>query len=210
MNFAIKRTWTMAVVISLVLGGVLVFAKPGWAEQLSLEQFRKGGYVLMFRHSIAKKGVRPDAVSMLPKEHAKCGQPNRPLSTDGLAKIKEIGRVIKSLGIPISKVISSPWCRTVETAIYGFGHVQADPNLAGIRNAKGEKKKNMVAAMFRLIGKTPAPGTNTVLVSHSSNTKVASKFKLKQAEAAIFKPDGRGGHLVVGRITLAGWKALAK
>ena len=48
----------------------------------------------------------------------------RNLDAQGRAQSVAIGASFRDLGIPVSRVLASPFCRTLETAALAFGHVQ--------------------------------------------------------------------------------------
>ena len=61
------------------------------------------------------------------------------------------------------------------------------------------------AFVRRQLGTRPAPGTNTVLVGGESSLRQIIGFQIDPAEMAIFRPDGRGGSTLVGRLQLEDW-----
>ena len=68
-------------------------------------------------------------------------------------------------------------------------------------------------ALRALIGATPAPGTNTLIVTHKPNiTDALGKdwFDVKEGEASIFKPDGSGKYALVGRVPIDRWELVNK
>jgi hypothetical protein len=62
-----------------------------------------------------------------------------------------------------------------------------------------------------LLATKPAPGRNSVLVSHGFNLWDAEGFHLgTQGEAAIYRPDGRGGYVLIARLLPRQWAELAE
>ena len=60
-----------------------------------------------------------------------------------------------------------------------------------------------------MLAATPTPGTNTILVSHGFNLWDAEGFHLgTQGEAAIYKPDSKGGYALVARLLPREWTEL--
>jgi hypothetical protein len=58
----------------------------------------------------------------------------------------------------------------------------------------------------------PAPGTDTVLVTHLPNIKEAfpaDTAGLQDGAALIFQPDGHGGAQLVARVAIQEWPRLA-
>ena len=62
----------------------------------------------------------------------KCGEGHRMLSERGRAQAVQIGQAIRQLGIPISEVRSSEYCRAVETSrLLALGDPKTDARLNG-------------------------------------------------------------------------------
>src|SRR5262245_60622721 len=90
-------------------------AKPVAGPAL-LAELRKGGYVIYFRHT-STDFSRDDRLS---KADDDCDH-QRPLTDKGRAEAREIGAAFRDLKIPVERVLASPRCRTMETAMIAFG-----------------------------------------------------------------------------------------
>jgi len=67
--------------------------------------------------------------------------------------------------------------------------------------------------MRKLAATVPPAGTNVVVVSHKPNIMDAfgkDWFDVREGEASIFKPDGSGKFVLVGRVQAAQWAELTK
>ena len=97
---------------SLALTGLAV-----WAQQSTdaADLLRKGGVVLAFRHARAPGTFDPPAFRL-----ADCST-QRNLSDEGRAQALNIGQWFKARDLRPAKVLSSPWCRCIDTAILAFG-----------------------------------------------------------------------------------------
>ena len=86
---------------------------PGYAltDRPLLGALRAGGYTLYFRHT-STVFSRLDG-NMI--DHRDCAR-QRMLSDKGRDEARSIGKAIATLHIPIGEVLSSPYCRTTETA----------------------------------------------------------------------------------------------
>jgi hypothetical protein len=75
-------------------------------------------------------------------------------------------------------------------------------------------ENNRRTAALRTLASTPPPaGTNIILVSHKPNIMDAfgkDWFDVREGEASIFRPDGKGGFVLVGRVQGADWPRLAQ
>ena len=161
-----------------------------------VEALRQGGYVIYFRH--ARTDFSQKDVSL-----AGC-ESQRNLSDDGRGQARAIGAAIRSLRIPIGRVLASPFCRTRETAELAFGGVEITRDLLG--RGLSEEQSRISASLLRpLLGAPPGPGTNTVLVSHGFNLRAADGIVLAEGEAAIYRPGEDGSFTRVGRLTSDQW-----
>ena len=70
-----------------------------------------------------------------------------------------------------------------------------------------------MAALRALAAASPPAGTNIILVSHKPNIIDAfgkDWFDIREGEASIFRPDGKGGFTLVARVQIAEWGRLAQ
>ena len=122
---------------------------------------------------------------------------------------------MRKLGIPVGQVQTSLFYRAVETgALLGFGEVQSTADLTegGLVVTPIENDRR-AKALRGLAATVPPPGTNVVLITHKPNIMDAfgkDWFDVREGEASIFKPDGRGGRAVVARVQAADWSKLAQ
>lgn len=197
----------------LLIGFILGLATGARAETLSgpelVSALKQGGYVLVMRHA-SSPPVRPA------KADADPGNPDRERQLDqaGRDAAKAMGEAIKTLHIPIGNVISSPAYRALETVrLAGLGEPMTFKELAegekGMKATIGKKKSTFLRHRAE---ERPAAGTNTVVVSHTPNIKAAfgkEAAGIMSGEALVFKPDGKGGTMLVGRVKIADWPRLA-
>ena len=79
-----------------------------------LENLQKGGNLIFIRHAYAPGGGDPDNFDI-----NNC-LTQRNLNSSGRLQSKKIGNFFKENKIPIDLVISSEWCRCIDTAKYAF------------------------------------------------------------------------------------------
>jgi phosphohistidine phosphatase SixA len=192
-------------------------AAPLAADQTSLvgadlvTALRKGGFVIVVRHG-ATNADQADT------EPLNVGQPGnearqRQLSEKGRAAAKDWGLAVKKMGIPVGKVYSSKFHRAVETARLAFGEptTTADVTEGGLVVSPNENNRR-TAALRKLTASPPDAGTNTIVVTHKPNILDAfgkDWFEVKEGEASVFGPDGKGGFQLVGRVLSEQWTELA-
>lgn len=177
-------------------------ALSGKSLAASLE---RGGYVIYFRHADTGPAYLEQGVDL-----KRC-ETQRNLNDNGREEAKLIGAQFRKLKIPVGEVLASEFCRCVETAELAFGRHKIEPLLTGVgRSAEAApRREQAIAALKKMFAASPAPGTNTVLVSHGFNLWDAQGFHLgTQGEAAIYKPDGRGGYALVARLLPREWAEL--
>lgn len=168
-----------------------------------LASLRKGGLVIYFRHT-STDFSRDDANSRSDDDCAN----QRPLTDTGREEARAIGAAMRELGIPLGKVLASPRCRTLETAVLAFGGGEKTNAVRGGRlDAQNEVR---YAALRKLLVTAPAPGTNLIIASHGNPFyALAGPPYLAEGEAAVLRPAG-GDFVVIGRVRHNAWLALAK
>ena len=168
-----------------------------------VEALRRGGYVLYLRHTSTDFSKNDEAMT----SYADCAS-QRNLTDRGRDEARAIARAIRELRIPISDVLASPYCRTMETARLAFG--KATPSVAVRGGPAQPESADRYAALRRLLS-TPVMGhTNLAIASHGNPFRaVAPPPYLSEGEMAVIRPLGHGEFRVVARIPLAEWSALA-
>jgi phosphohistidine phosphatase SixA len=166
-----------------------------------LAELRKGGYILYFRHT-STDFSQNDAKM---KSYEDCVN-QRNLIDRGRAEARAAGAAIRQLGIPVERVLASPFCRTVETAQLLFGRAEKMQEVRGGPSAPPGSERY---AALRKILATPGPaGANVAVVSHGNPFhSVAGPPYLAEGEAAVIRPLG-ADFQVIARIRVDGWDAL--
>ncbi|MFY3383680.1 histidine phosphatase family protein [Paracidovorax sp. MALMAid1276] len=88
-----------------------------WAAQDAAAEalLRQGGVVAAFRHSLAPGTFDPPGFRL-----DDC-RTQRNLSEEGRAQARSVGRWFRQRQLRPDKVLSSPWCRCVDSATQAFG-----------------------------------------------------------------------------------------
>ncbi len=165
--------------------------------QKLIEELKKGGYVIYLRHTATEQKIEQwDDIDL-----QDCTT-QRNLSELGRQQGRQIGAAFSSLGIKISKVLTSPYCRCVETATIAFGTAEISYDLL----FSVGRNEELEVALGVMLGNRPLVGSNTVLVSHSSNLRDAAGIVPNPEGAAIiFKPQEDGSFLYVATVLPEGW-----
>lgn len=167
-------------------------------EAHAIAELQKGGHVVYLRHAARFRGPRDNLDRWSSAaQFADCrGQRN--LTPEGREQARELGAYWRALRIPVERVIANAQCRTRDTAILAFGTTQVDPRLFDVE-------------FLRALVQEPVPaGTNTVIVASDAQLRELTGVDLGYAEAALLKPDGKGGVAVVARLDLADWADAAE
>ena len=184
----------------LLLGVALFHAATAFAQAPDLAaRLREGGYVVYLRHASTDFGQNDAEMTT----YADCSK-QRNLTDQGRDDARALGEHFRHLGIPVTRVLASPFCRTMETAQIAFGKAQPMRDINGrpppMEDAKG---------LRRLLGMPLAPGENLVISSHGMPFHaVAGPPHLLEGEIAVVRPMGDSRFAVVGRIRLEDWQAL--
>ena len=180
--------------VILVAGLVLVLgtSTAGASEQL-WALLKAGGQVVLIRHAITTPGVGDPAGMRLDD----CST-QRNLTDAGRQDARRIGEMFRSRGIPVDRVLSSPWCRCLETARLAFGTAESWTPLSNLYG-RPERRAEQVHQMQELVGQRRAGG-NLVLVSHGSTIAALTGVSLGTAEVLVVTPQGEGRFAVAGRL----------
>lgn len=169
-----------------------------------LDLLRNGRYILYARHGEATVGEdRPDL------DFRYCDT-QRNLSDLGRRQAIYYGELIHALQIPVNyPVITSPFCRAVETGQLAFGqeYVQIDPFWIDVYNlSQNITQTDRERILFKLrlrLEAIPAPGTNHVIIAHSFPADVGLG-QIPDMGTVIIKPLGQGnGFEIVSRVSLS-------
>jgi len=180
----------------LALSALLAGA-PLRAQDADLwQRLQSGGYVLLIRHAATDPGVGDPPGFRL----AVCST-QRKLSGQGRAEARAIGAALRNRGVPLGPVLSSRWCRCLDTARLAFGRVEEAPMLDSMFNdneASGRAKVSEVLARTGAFG-SEGSKTNLVLVTHDVNIRALVKEYVAPGEIVVARP-GDGRLDLVGRL----------
>ena len=101
-------------------GGLALTALQTWAAQEAGAEvlLRQGGVVALFRHALAPGTFDPPGFRL-----GDCGT-QRNLNDEGRTQARRIGEWFQARQLRPEKVLSSPWCRCIDSATLAFGAPQ--------------------------------------------------------------------------------------
>lgn len=185
-------------------------ATPVTAQPSLIPMLKTGGYVLVLRHAHSPS---------TPPAPAGADPPNRTgerqLDAEGVRQAEAIGQGMKAAGVPIGPVWSSPTFRALETArLMGLAapQIRAELGDGGASMAAAASGQGGAAWLRAKTAEAPPKGTDAVIITHGPNIVLAFGAPLKDlgdGEAAVLRPDGKGGAVLVGRIKPTDWPSRA-
>jgi len=179
-------------VLALLLIGATALPAPADADDGLWRRLAAGGQVVLLRHGTTTPGVGDPTGFRLDD----CTT-QRNLTEAGREESRRIGAAFKARAIPIERVLSSPWCRCLETARLAFGSAEPWEPLSSLfadRTRQGEQTR-----AFRVLAGDKRAG-NVILVTHGANVTAFVGVSPAMAEMVIVTPQGNGTFTVAGRL----------
>lgn len=184
-------------VLALTLALPLTARPQAPGEDALWGLLKSGGQVVLMRHAVTTPGVGdPDGMVL-----TDC-RTQRNLSDEGRAHAKQVGDAFRGRGVAVTQLVSSPWCRCIDTARLAFG---AEPELSlalGNLFGRSDPQGQQVARLTALASRRPASG-NAVMVSHGSTILALTGVSPATAEMVVLTPQAGGKFVVAGRLEVA-------
>ena len=182
------RMWLSLALVALSL--------PALADDALWTLLQKGGQVVLVRHGLTTPGVGDPAGFKL----GDCGT-QRNLVEAGREEAARLGGALRARKVAVARVLSSPWCRCIETARIAFGtEPVVDDALANLFGDASNRDRQL--AQFRkLVAAAPRQG-NLFLVTHGSTTAAFTGINQGTAEMVIVTPEGGERYRVAGRLAI--------
>ena len=201
----------------ILLAFILTSGASASAQALSdaqlAEALRGGGYVIVMRHG----ATHPDQADTDPLNVEQPGNEakQRHLNDKGRDAARAMGESLRAMKVPVGLIVTSKLTRAQETArLMNVGAVSTSWDITeGNQIVSPNENNRRAAAMRKLAATVPAAGTNTLVVTHKPNVIDAfgkDWFEVKEGEASVFKPDGKGAFSPVARVQAADWPKLAR
>jgi phosphohistidine phosphatase SixA len=153
----------------------------------------KGGHVALIRHGNAPGTGDPAGVKI---DDCKT---QRNLDEAGREQSRALGKAFRDRGVRVARILSSPWCRCLETArLMAVGDVEPSMALLPDREPANPVRR---LELKEIISSWRGPGT-LVLATHGFTVQALFGFIPSSAEVLVVKPrpgSSAGGDLA-GRI----------
>ena len=172
---------------------LLVLPSGATADERLWTLLKGGGHVVLIRHGLTTPGVGDP-----PEFRLDDCRTQRNLIDEGRRESQQVGEAFRARKIPVARVLSSPWCRCVETARLAFGGSETWPPLSNLFG-RSENREEQVRQMRARVSEAPQGG-NLVLVTHGSTIAALTGINPDTAEMVVVTPQGGGRFAVAGRI----------
>lgn len=167
-----------------------------------LRQLRAGGYVLYLRHGLTESN-RSDP---WPLGDPKDCSAQRALSAAGRAQMVRIGLALRERRIPLGEILTSPLCRTRESAAAVALHqrVLVEPRLAYVGNMTSAEKEPNIRRTRELLMQAVPAGSNRLIVGHGPNLMDLIGYFPAEGTLVIFQP-APDGPRYLGSVAADAW-----
>jgi phosphohistidine phosphatase SixA len=162
------------------------------ADEALWTLLRGGRQVVLMRHAITTPGVGDPPGFQL----GDCPS-QRNLTDAGRDEARRIGAAFRSQGVPVGRVLSSRWCRCLETAQLAFGRVEPWDSLDSIFEDR-QLEPERTRTVRQTVAVPPTDG-NLVLVTHGANIVALTGVSPVPGEFLVLSAGSGGRFRVAGR-----------
>lgn len=183
-----RVTFALFLLFFLVMPVTAQATEAGWAA------LRTGGHVVLLSHAMANGTADPANFDI-----AVCAT-QRNLSARGKQQARKIGALFGARAAPVEKVLSSNFCRCLDTARIAF---ETEPEPFEALDLPKSDEAEKAAQMAEIISRVRdySGSGNLVMVTHGQDIRDLTGISPREGEAVIVAPDGDGlGLRVVGRV----------
>lgn len=188
-----------ALLATLLLAAfALVAARPAGADDALWTLLKNGRQVVLVRHAVTTAGVGDP-----PGFKLNDCTTQRNLTEGGRVDARRLGEAFRGHGVPVGRVLSSPWCRCLETARLAFGgDAEVSRPLSNLYG-RSEASARQVREMETLIAtwRPEGAGGNLVMVSHGSTILALTGISVEPAEMVVLTPHVGERFKIAGRLS---------
>lgn len=166
---------------------------PVKASEQAWKALQEGGIVAILRHARAPGTGDPTGFRL-----EDCST-QRNLSEEGRSQAQAIGEQFSARNVPVERVLSSRWCRSLDTARLAFGMLtEPYPPLDSFFAGQG-RQDEQTQAVRQLVNAWRSRGV-LVLITHQVNITALTGIFPAEGEMLLLRPESDGNFNVVGRI----------
>jgi phosphohistidine phosphatase SixA len=182
--------------LAILLGFFAAVDMASAGEAEAWTALRAGRHVALMRHTDAPGGAGDSPGFRLDD----CAT-QRNLSARGRADAARIGARLRSEGIAVERILSSPWCRCMDTAtLLELGPVEAEPTFGNVV-VLSDQRASLTAGARAVIDKWTGRG-NLLVVTHGANIFALTGILPANGEIVVVRSGSGGGSESVGRLIL--------
>ncbi len=189
-----RRTWfgLVTIVITVVLCGL---SSPVVASERVWQELRDGkGMVILYRHALAPGSGDPTNFDI-----SACST-QRNLSDAGRDQARDMGAELLRRGVRVRRVLSSPWCRSRETAeLMRLGPVHTMKRFGSTYTTPAQITKRRADLALRTIARQSGRTGVLVVTSHQVNIIDLTGIAPISGEGIVVRYEGNELE-VVGRV----------
>ena len=183
----------------LVLILLAALMSPAWADEAAAWAALRSGraVVALMRHADAPGAGDPPGWRL-----DDCST-QRNLSAQGRADARAVGDRFRAEGIRVAKVLSSPWCRCMDTAtLLQLGPVEAEQTFGNVV-VLSDQRESLTAGARAVIDKWTGSGI-LLVVTHGANIFALTGISPASGEIVVVRSGSGGGGSSesVGRLIL--------
>ena len=190
------RTAGRVSVLAVLIALALLLAHPP-AEAANGDRLwallKGGGQIVLIRHASTVPGVGDP-----PGFRVEDCATQRNLSEAGREEARRIGAAFRERGIPVGEVLSSRWCRCLETARLAFGRAEPWPPLDSFFDDRA--REPIQTSAVRAVLAEPISGGTLVLVTHQVNITALTGIGPAAGEMVVLTRQPDGSVSIVGRV----------
>jgi phosphohistidine phosphatase SixA len=182
--------------LAIVFGFCAAADRASAGEAEAWTALHAGRHVALMRHTDAPGGAGDPPGFRLDD----CAT-QRNLSASGRADALRIGARLRSEGVAVERILSSPWCRCMDTAtLLEFGPVEAEPTFANVV-VLSDQRASLTAGARAIIDKWTGRG-NLLVVTHGANIFALTGISPASGEIVVVRSGNGGSSESVGRLIL--------
>ena len=176
----------------LAVALLLLAVRPAAAaDETTWKLLAGGGQAVLIRHAITTPGVGDPPGFRLDD----CST-QRNLTDAGRGHARRIGEEWRARKIPVERVVSSPWCRCLETAELAFGSKPQTSDALSNLFGYSENRERQVREMRAMVSSYSGKGI-LVLVTHGSTIAALTGVNPDTGEMVVLSKGKLAGRLGV-------------
>ncbi|HEX9362026.1 MAG TPA: histidine phosphatase family protein [Bradyrhizobium sp.] len=168
----------------------------GAGEAAAWTALHAGRHVALMRHTDAPGGAGDP-----PGFRVDDCATQRNLSARGRADATRIGARLRAEGIAVERILSSPWCRCMDTAtLLQLGPVEAEPTFGNVV-VLSDQRATLTAGARAVIDQWTGSGI-LLVVTHGANIFALTGISPASGEIVVVRSGSGGSSEPVGRLIL--------